>query len=427
MPSIRGAGLLASGVALLIAGRAFGLRELTYLGVGALVAVLLAVLAVSLGRARVVVSRRIAPPRTQAGEQVQVRIEVHNRSALPTSVLELTDHIEGLPRPATFTSRVIPPGRRAAASYALTCRARGVYDIGPLFVAVSDPFGLARLSRQVDLVTKLAVYPTIVALSPLSPASGHDSATQAERPALHTPQGEEFYTLREYQMGDDLRKVHWRSTARRARLMIKQEEIPWHARGTVVLDVREAALGQSGGAPFESAVVAAASAVQHFGRQGEFCRFVSTDGAELAFGFGLDHFRSILDRLAVVEETRADRFAGAVAGLTRADQTGGALVFCGGLLSEDEARRLAGLRGRYSPVVAVRYPPSTSGGDLGRARETEREAKVDALLGAARVLVVHPGPEGLAAAWAQAAGLARASRRSGRWLGSSVAAGKGRR
>ena len=399
MPSLRGAGLLAAGAGLLVTGRLFGLPELLYLGTGGLVAVVVAVVVVAFGRARVAVKREITPPRTHAGEQVAVSLEVHNRSAVPTSFLEISDRIQGLPRPATFTSPAIPPRRRATAAYVLTCRSRGLYDVGPLDVTVTDPFGLARLRRRLDMVTQLAVYPAVVPLAPLPLASGRDAGHRSERPALAAPHGEDFYTLREYQVGDDLRKVHWRSTARRGRLMIRQEELPSNVRGTVVLEVRAAALGAAGEAAFESAVVAAASAVQYFAGRGESCRYASTDGGELPFGYGTEHFRAIFDRLAVADDTSEDGFATTLSRLAKRDAAGGALIFCGGILAPDEARRLATLRTRYRPLVVVRHPPSTASGELGRQREGQREAHIDDVLRSAGVLVVRPGTEGLAAAW----------------------------
>src|SRR2546425_9832626 len=105
MPSVRGLGLLVAGVGLLIGGRVFGLSELIYLGTASFVAVVIAGLAVTLGRSQVAVGRALTPTRAHAGDQVQVALEVHNRAPVPTSVLELTDRIEGLPRPATFSSR----------------------------------------------------------------------------------------------------------------------------------------------------------------------------------------------------------------------------------------------------------------------------------------------------------------------------------
>ena len=399
MPSLRGAGLLAAGAGLLVTGRLFGLAELLYLGTGGLVAVLMAVVVVGFGRARVAVRREITPPRTHAGEQVAVTLDVHNGSAVPTSILEITDRIEGIPRPATFASPAIPPGRRATAAYVLTCRSRGVYDVGPLVVTVTDPFGLARLPRRLDVTTQLAVYPAVVPLVPLPHASARDPSHRSERPAVAAPQGQDFYTLREYQVGDDLRKVHWRSTARRGRLMIRQEELPSNLRGTVVLDVRAAALGAAGETAFESAVIAAASAVQQFAGRGESCRFASTDGGELPFGYGTEHFRAIFDRLAVADDTSQDGFATTLSRLGRRDAAGGALIFCGGILTDDEARRLAALRNRYGPLVVVRHPPSTATGELGRHREAEREAHTDAILRSVGVLVVRPGTEGLTAAW----------------------------
>src|SRR5439155_24610936 len=115
-----------------------------------------------------------------------------------------------------------------------TCRTRGIYSVGPVTISVADPFGLARLTRRIDLRAELAVYPPVLPLQPLPPAQGRDTAARAEHPSLHTPQGEEFFTLREYQVGDDLRKVHCRSTARLGRMMIKTEGLPWHVRWSLM-------------------------------------------------------------------------------------------------------------------------------------------------------------------------------------------------
>ena len=399
MPTVRGLGLLGAGGALLVAGRVFGLAELLYIGTASLVAVILASLAVAIGRAQVAVSRQVSPPRAHAGEQVHVSLEVINRAPVPTSMLEVVDRVQGLPRPAVFTSPSIPAGRRGRASYALTCRARGIYRVGPITVAIADPFGLARLQRRIDLVADLAVYPPVVPLSALPPARGHDMGTRTDRPSLQVPEGEEFYTLREYQVGDDLRKVHWRSTARRGRLMLRQEELPWHARGTVVLDVRRGALGASGGRDFEAAVTAAASAVQYFAHRGEFCRYLSTDGVELPFGVGLDHYLAILDRLAVVDDSSTDRLVGTLARLRRHAGAGGGLVFCGGALGDDEARRLAALRSRFSPIVVVR-PGSPI------AMEGTRDQRTDAVLRRSGTMVVRAGDD-LSSSWNAVVGAAR--------------------
>jgi uncharacterized protein (DUF58 family) len=83
----------------------------------------------------------------------------------------------------------------------------------------------------------------------------------ASRPEHSQRGGEDFYTLREYQRGDDLRRVHWPSSARTDRLMIRQLETPWQSRALVLLDVR-ASVYESNDA-FETAVSGAASVVSH--------------------------------------------------------------------------------------------------------------------------------------------------------------------
>ena len=78
-------------------------------------------------------------------------------------------------------------------------------------------------------------------IRPLPQTHGRDPHAGAEHPNAVARSGEDFYALRPYVVGDDLRRVHWPSTARHDELMVRQDELPWQGRATVLLDVRRGA------------------------------------------------------------------------------------------------------------------------------------------------------------------------------------------
>ena len=118
---------------------------------------------------------------------------------------------------------------------------RGVIAIGPLTVQITDPFGLTTVTTAAAAATDLTVYPKLDTIRPLHQTHGRDPHAGAEHPNSIGQLGEDFYALRPYVVGDDLRRVHWASTARHDDLMVRQDELPWQGRASVLLDVRRAA------------------------------------------------------------------------------------------------------------------------------------------------------------------------------------------
>ena len=103
-----------------------------------------------------------------------------------------------------------------------------------------------------------------------------------------------------YVVGDDLRRVHWAATARHDDLMVRQDELPWQGRATVVIDTRAAAHTPE---TFERAVSAAASVVTAAARRQDLVRLVSLDGADSGFAGGHSHAEALLEHLACIEPT----------------------------------------------------------------------------------------------------------------------------
>ena len=107
-------------------------------------------------------------------------------------------------------------------------------------------------------------------------------------------QGDDFYALREYVVGDDLRRVHWPPPLG-DELMVRHDEMPWQDRTTVILDVRRAS---HSAAPLERAVSAVASVITASAREDHLTRFMASDNVDSGLGSGIAHNEAILEYLA---------------------------------------------------------------------------------------------------------------------------------
>jgi uncharacterized protein (DUF58 family) len=159
------------------------------------------------------------------------------------------------------TPRLALPGgmrrRQRAVAYHVQPRMRGRHRIGPLEVTHTDPFGAVRRRQQVPGESTLLVYPSYEDVSVLP------SAVQRLGIVRHSPlvgQGDEFYALRAYEEGDDMRKIHWPSSLRTGELVIRQEELLAEPRALIVLDTSASKhRGEGPEASLEAAVSACAS------------------------------------------------------------------------------------------------------------------------------------------------------------------------
>lgn len=222
----RGWTLAASTLAFFFAGVVFDIVELTILGVVALVLVLGAWIYVAFTPVNVRTDRTLHPPRVHAGSSSRVDLEVRNTGSRRTPVLHVRDPFDRGWRWARFLVPPLAGNTATRAAYRLPTEERGIFDIGPLEVSLSDPFALATSTFTSVGVTQLTVYPRIDAIQPMPTAQGHDPHSGAQHPRALLGAGEDFYALRPYEIGDDLRRVHWASTARLDDLMIRQDEMP---------------------------------------------------------------------------------------------------------------------------------------------------------------------------------------------------------
>ncbi|HEX6873198.1 MAG TPA: DUF58 domain-containing protein, partial [Micromonosporaceae bacterium] len=213
----RGYGLLVAGLVLLAAGFWFGYPELAMLGGAALVAVL-AALGFVAWRPRLEVGRAVDPDRVMRGESSQVRLKVTNASRLFGASLLARDRVRPggtVPVPLLRLRR----GRPAQIDYPVPTSRRGVIEVGPLEVTRFDPLGLVGVVRRYGGAATAWVRPRVHQITAVPVGLSRSMDGRVDR----VPRGSiTFAALREYVVGDDLRHVHWRTSARVGELMVRE-------------------------------------------------------------------------------------------------------------------------------------------------------------------------------------------------------------
>ena len=278
MPTSRGWAAAAVGVCLWIAARIVGSSDLHLVAAGVLVLPLVTAMYVRFARVRLAIRRHISPTRIFAGARSAVKLRIENLGNQTSPFLLLEDTIPSeLGRAARLVGSGIPPRNQLETSYTLVGRRRGRYHVGPLKIFMSDPFGLARIRLESTGRTELLVYPQVedIDVSHLlsqGVGSGESTARQLHRSAA------EFYTMREYVTGDDLRRIHWPSVAKTGQLMIRQDESTRRSTATIFLDNRIELLGPAGSMAFERAVSVAGSLGLAFIRAGFATHLATAEG-----------------------------------------------------------------------------------------------------------------------------------------------------
>ncbi|MDP9431196.1 MAG: DUF58 domain-containing protein [Actinomycetota bacterium] len=360
--TLRGRCFLAAGAALAACAVVLGQRDLLRVAVLVLSLPAVAVAAVSRTRFLLRCTRHVEPAQVRAGSPATVTLTLHNVSRLPTGVLMLQDGIPAQlgPRPRFVLDRIEPQGSRVV-TYSVSPQIRGRYSLGPLTVRLADPFGLVELHRSFAGEAVLVATPRVVPLPSTSLrgswAGGGDGLARAVASA-----GDDDIVTREYRQGDDLRRVHWRSTARRGELMVRREEQPEQNRATVVLDTRAAAWpGRQALLSFEWGVEAAASIGVQLASSGFALRLLTARSEAVGHqsgtgpgdtSAGSHAMLALLDVLAEVAVEPTDALRSSVERL-QATAGEGLIVGIFGLLSPADAAALSAVPTRGTTAVAL--------------------------------------------------------------------------
>ena len=398
----RGRCLRAAGLALVVCALVLGQRDLLRAAVFLVVLPLAAVAIVSRTSYRLSCVRHLEPYRVEAGSTSTVKLRLENVSRLPSGVLLMEDVLPYVlgGRPRFVLDRVEPRGSRDV-SYPVASDLRGRFVIGPLGVRLTDPFGLCELDRSFSSTDELVVTPVVNPLPPVRLGGDWAGGGESSARSISTS-GLDDAGTREYRHGDDVRRVHWRSTARVGELMVRREEQPFQNRATLLLDGRAGAhRGDGPASSFEWSVSAVASVGVALARSGYTLSLLREDGEPLSPP-GLPVTEGLLlESLADVTTSRTPSLDAAVEQLRRGGY-GGVLVAVVGALDLEQAERLARLRAGGSACVAVLVDVDgwTSVGPKVRASSRQTHEQVATLLTRSgwRVLPVAHGTT-LASVW----------------------------
>jgi uncharacterized protein (DUF58 family) len=390
--TLRGRCFLAAGGTALVGALVLGHAELVRVAALLILLPLVGAAVLVRSRYRLGLVRSLSPTQVASGQQARVQLELSNDGRMPTGVLLLEDQVPYVlgTRPRFVIDRM-STGWRRTVDYSVRSDVRGRHEVGPMHVQLTDPFGLVQLERTFRTTSTLTVTPRIVPL-PVVPLSGVWTGSGDNRPRAFASGSAEDVTVREYRRGDDLRRVHWRSSAHAGELMVRREEQPWQSRATLFLDNRTFAhRGRGAASSFEHAVVVAASVAVHLVQRGFSVRLItageSTRGTWHEHGDHEAEAAPLLESLAVVsasDDTRIDtRWLGELgrAGLVVA------------VLGDVEERDLPSLRRiRHEAASAMAFVldvPAWAGQDTG----VLSTARHTAWLGAHGWRAVAAGPQ----------------------------------
>ena len=344
-----GKAVAASAAVLLIAGIVVDYPELVALGVACTVALVMGIWWL-LAHPDLEARREISPARVAEGDRAHGVLTLVNVAPRRSPPLLAVESVGGHEVAVELPS--LAPGDGHTARYPLPTGQRGVHRVGPLTMARSDPLRLVLASQVHATTSALVVHPRVHAVEPVP--TGRTRDVDGPSSATSPQGGIAFHSLRAYVPGDDLRLVHWRSSARTGQLMVRHNVVPNEPRLMVVLDTSAAPYTDES---FEDAVRAAASLCMA-ACDGRFpLRFRTTGGAEAVSGrdgggrsavlAGIERSPDDPGLCGLVQMAPADGLVslGVVTGQASADQLGG----------------IAALRGRFGMVSVV-----TMGERLGR-------------------------------------------------------------
>ena len=292
----RGRVVLALGLFVYVAAWAFGSKPLYPVATGMLLVSLASWAWLRLANRPFVVRRSAGEREHVEGQDVAVMIDLESTGRVLPAAAMLVERIGRLGEQRHALRRY---RRRLSVRYVLRSLPRGRYVFEDCRVELGDAFGLQRAVVQLPAPGALLVYPRLVELRRLFSDAGALSHA-GQRLLLRRSTGFDLHSVRDYEHGDSLRRVHWRSTARRGQLMVKELEDAPRDEIAVLLDADASAVV---GASFDAQVRAAGSILDAYVRRGRRAVLVlntSTPEAQPVHS-PLSDWRRALEALATVE------------------------------------------------------------------------------------------------------------------------------
>ena len=362
----RGRWILAFGGGVYLTAWGFGSTALYPIALGLVLAVAAAALWVRFLKKPMRLNRILAEGEHLAGDDIPVRLEMDVEGRMPSGALVVR---ERLARLGEIETVLVNRRGRLRGNYVIGGVPRGRYGVESVDAVIEDPFGLERVEVKLPAGESILVYPRLVDLDGLFSDSGA-RALEGRRLLLRRPTGFDLHSVRDYEQGESLRRVHWPSTAKRGHLMVKELEDAPRDETAVLLDADAAAVaGVAPDSSFELQVRAAGSLLRAHASRGRRAALIINSAArsyQRVHSFDGDWLRAF-ELLAAVEPDGPTPVTGVLA--DEAGPAGRALeltVVTASLSPKLVDRLLQRMMSRHSATLV--YVDRSSFGDLAPAQ-----------------------------------------------------------
>jgi uncharacterized protein (DUF58 family) len=352
--TVRGRCFLAAGVAAVICGIQIGERDFVRIGLLAALVPVLSWLLLRRTEHDVWVRRHLSNLQVEAGETAHVEVLVGNNGGR-TGTLLLEEEIPPvLGEHPRFVVDPLAANAVATLRYRVPTENRGRFPLGPMHVRVADAIGMVALNQSLPSTASILVTPRTEAL-PRIPLTGRWAGAGDNRTRDLLGGGSPDVTTREYRLGDDLRRIHWPTSARSDQLMVRREEQEWQSRCTLLIDNRRIShRGYGVASSLETAVSAAASILRNLAAQDFEVRMITAAGQSSAHGWHQGARGATLpeqlERLALMQMTRNEHLS---TDWIDESQHGGMLLAVLGHLGDTDRGFLSGLANAGDAAYAL--------------------------------------------------------------------------
>lgn len=240
-------------------------------------------------------------------DMLNVKMGIRNKRNMGVSFFELIDRFPGAAPGKEENSLFIlniNPREDKKISYVIDCYKRGLWKLGPVSIISQDALGFFKMRKSLNVFSEVLVYPSLFRVFSFPPLASGSVSWMGVETAKISGDSHEFFGVREYQQGDAISRIHWPSTAKHNKLIVKQFERNAVQEVTIIMDLKKGHdIGTGKETTLEYSVKLAGSIARYLLNEGAFVQMAGhgKQGTLIPLGKGESHMYKILDYLARVQ------------------------------------------------------------------------------------------------------------------------------